>query len=269
VIGHAVGLYFRFHLSFRDVEELLAERGIVVSYEAVRHWCYTFGPSYAADLRRRRAQPGDKWHLDEVLLNIRGKRHWLWRAVDQNGIVLDILVQERRDQAAAERFLLRVLGSCEYEPRVLITDKLASYVPAIRRVLPSSEHRRHKRLNNRAENSHLPTRKRERVAAAVQISRARAALPGPVQCRLQPFPTPPTSAYRLHLPTDPYRATRHLARRDPGRSPPRTARRVGHSRPRPLANALGLLNLTTPEVLPSDTAAVSYFWPYVYVGIIP
>ena len=127
VIGHAVWLYFRFHLSFRDVEELLAERGLVVSHEAIRHWCYTFGPRYATDLRRRRAPPGDKWHLDEVLLKIRGKRHWLWRAVDQNGVVLDILVQERRDQAAAERFLRRVLGSWEYEPRVVITDKLGSY----------------------------------------------------------------------------------------------------------------------------------------------
>src|ERR687884_1786177 len=124
VIAHAVWLYFRFHLSFRDVEELLAERGIVVSYEAIRHWCYTFGPSYATDLGRRRAQPGDKWYLDEVLLKIRGKRHWLWRAVDQDGIVPDILVQERRDQAAAERFLRHVLHTCESEPRVVVTDKL-------------------------------------------------------------------------------------------------------------------------------------------------
>jgi putative transposase len=98
-----------------------------------------------------------------VLLKIAGKRHWLWRAVDQNGIVLDILVQQRRDQVAAECFLRQVLASCEYEPRVIITDKLMSYVPDIRRVLPNSEHRRHKRLNNRAENSHLPTRKRERI----------------------------------------------------------------------------------------------------------
>jgi putative transposase len=98
-----------------------------------------------------------------VLLKIRGKRHWLWRAVDQHGVVLDILVQERRDQQAAERFLQLVLHTCEYEPRVVITDKLASYVPAVRRVLPHAEHRRHKRLNNRAENSHLATRKRERV----------------------------------------------------------------------------------------------------------
>ena len=163
VIAHAVWLYFRFHLSLRDVQDLLAERGIIVSPEAIRLWCTKFGPTYAAGLRRRRARSGDKWHLDEVLLKIRGKRHWLWRAVDQHGVVLDILVQERRDQASAERFLQCVLQSCEYEPRVVITDKLASYAPAIRRVLPRTEHRRHKRLNNRAENSHLPTRKRERV----------------------------------------------------------------------------------------------------------
>jgi putative transposase len=121
VIAHAVWLYFRFHLSFRDVEELLSERGIVASYGAIRPWCYTFGPSYATNLRRRRARPGDKWHLDEVLLTIRGKHHWLWRAVDQNGVVLDILVQERRHRAAAERFLRQVLGSRESELRVVIT----------------------------------------------------------------------------------------------------------------------------------------------------
>jgi putative transposase len=101
--------------------------------------------------------------LDEVALKIRGKRHWLWRAVDQHGIVLDILVQQRRDQNAAECFLRQLVDGVGYEPRVVITDKLASYPPAIRRVLPNTEHRRHKRLNNRAENSHLPTRKRERV----------------------------------------------------------------------------------------------------------
>jgi putative transposase len=164
IIAHAVWLYFRFHLSFRDVQDLLAERGIIASHETIRAWSSKFGSSYAAGLRRRRARAGDKWHLDEVALKIRGKRHWLWRAVDQHGVVLDILVQERRDQTAAERFLLHVLhGELGAEPRVVITDKLASYPPAIRRVLPRTEHRRHKRLNNRAENSHLPTRKRERV----------------------------------------------------------------------------------------------------------
>src|ERR1700716_1990330 len=205
VIAHAVSLYFRFHLSFRDVEELLAERGIIVSYEAIRHWCYTFGPGYAADLRRRRARPGDKWHLDEVLLKIAGKRHWLWRAVDQNGIVLDILVQERRDQVAAERFLRQVLASCEYEPRVVITDKLMSHVPAIRRVLPNSEHRRHKRLNNRAEKLTLADPQARADPAAVQICRARPALPGSIQRCLQSLPSTPTPTYCLRLPTDPLR----------------------------------------------------------------
>ena len=163
IICHAVWLYFRFLLSYRDVEELLAERGISVSYETVRRWCRKFGPAFADGLRRRRPRPGDKWHLDEVLLKINGRRHWLWRAVDQEGIVLDILVQPRRNQEAAEAFLRRLVARCGYAPRVVITDKQASYPPALRRVLPLAEHRRHKRLNNRAENSHRATRRRERV----------------------------------------------------------------------------------------------------------
>ena len=163
IIAHAVWLYFRCHLSFRDVQDLLAERGVIVSHETIRQWCTKFGAAFAGQLRRRRARPGDKWHLDEVMLKICGKRHWLWRAVDQHGVVLDSLVQPRRDQYAAERFLQQLVDGVGYEPRVVITDKLASYPPAIRRMLPDSEHRRHKRLNNRAENSHLPTRKRERV----------------------------------------------------------------------------------------------------------
>jgi putative transposase len=118
VIAHTVWLYSRSHVSFRDIQDLLAERGVVVSHEAIRLWCCTFGPAFAALLRRRRARPGDKWHPDEVLLKIRGKRHWLWRAVNQDGVVLDILVQERRDQQAPERFLRCVMHSCEYEPRV-------------------------------------------------------------------------------------------------------------------------------------------------------
>src|SRR4030088_251128 len=109
ISAHAVWLYFRFHLSFRDVQDLLAERGIIVSHESIRQWCAKFGAAFATGLRRRRGRAGDKWHLDEVLLKIRGKRHWLWRAVDQHGVVLDILVQERRDQQAAERFLRQVL----------------------------------------------------------------------------------------------------------------------------------------------------------------
>ena len=165
IISHAVWLYHRFSLSHRDVEELLAERGIQVSYEAIRLWCRKFGPLLARELRRRHPRRrGDKWFLDEVALTMNKRRYWLWRAVDQDGTVLDILVQSRRDQHAAERFLRRVLeGEDDAEPRVVVTDKLASYPPALRRVLPNSEHRRHKRLNNRAENSHRPVRKRERA----------------------------------------------------------------------------------------------------------
>ncbi len=162
IIAHAVWLYFRFALSYRDVEELLAERGVLVTYETIRRWSRTFGQTYANTLRRRRPRPGDKWHLDEVFISINGVTHYLWRAVDQNGNVLDILVQSRRDKAAAKKFFRRLLKDLAYVPRVVITDKLASYGAAKREVLPSVEHRQHKRLNNRAENSHQPTRERER-----------------------------------------------------------------------------------------------------------
>src|SRR4028119_1763923 len=163
IMCHAVWLYFRFNLSYRDVEELLAARGVVVTYETVRQWCLKFGQLYANQLRRRRARPGDKWHLDEVFLKINGKRHYLWRAVDQDGNVLDILVQSRRNKAAAKKFFRKLLKGCTYVPRVLITDKLASYGAARRELLPSVEHRQSRYLNNRAENPHQPTRKRERV----------------------------------------------------------------------------------------------------------
>ena len=163
IISHAVWLYHRFSLSYRDVEELLAERGVVVTYESVRQWCLRFGQQYANQLRRRRARPGNTWHLDEVFLKINGKTHYLWRAVDQEGNVLDILVQSRRNKAAAKKFFRKLLKGCQYVPRVLITDKLTSYGAAKREVLSSVEHRQHRRLNNRAENSHQPTRQRERT----------------------------------------------------------------------------------------------------------
>ena len=162
IIAHAVWLYFRFALSYRDVEELLAERGVIVTYETVRQWCRKFGQTYANALRRRRTCPGDTWHLDEVFIGINGQNHYLWRAVDQDGNVLDILVQARRDAQAARKFFRKLLKRLRYVPRVVITDKLASYSVAKRAVLPSVEHRRHKGLNNRAENSHQPTRERER-----------------------------------------------------------------------------------------------------------
>jgi putative transposase len=162
IISQGVWLYFRFCLSYRDVEELLFARGIIVTYEAIRKWCRKFGQPYANQLRRRRPQPGDKWHLDEVFLTIHDERHYLWRAVDQEGNVLDILVQRRRDKYAAKTFFQKLLKGLAYAPRVLITDKLKSYGAAKRELLPSVEHRQHRSLNNRAENSHQPTRQRER-----------------------------------------------------------------------------------------------------------
>jgi putative transposase len=162
IISHAVWLYFRFCLSYRDVEELLFTRGIIVTYEAIRKWCRKFGQPYANALRRRRPKPGDKWHMDEVFLTIQGKRHYLWRAVDQDGNILDILVQRRRDKQAAKRFFHKLLKGLTYVPRVIITDQLKSYGAAKRDILPSVEHRQHRYLNNRVENSHRPTRQRER-----------------------------------------------------------------------------------------------------------
>ncbi|MEJ8639879.1 IS6 family transposase [Streptomyces sp. MS2.AVA.5] len=163
VISHCVWLYFRFPLSFREVEEVMMERGVIVSYETIRRWCLKFGQAYANSLRRRRPQPGDKWHLDEVFVKINGVQKYLWRAVDQGGNVLDILVQNRRDKAAARRFFRRLLTTTATVPRVIVTDKLRSYGAAHREVMPSVEHRSHKGLNNRAENSHQPTRQRERA----------------------------------------------------------------------------------------------------------
>jgi putative transposase len=162
IISHAVWLYYRFPLSHRDVEELLFVRGVIVSYEAIRKWCRKFGQQYADQLRRRRPRPGDKWHLDEVFLTINKERHYLWRAVDQDGNVLDILVQSRRNKKAAKKFFRKLLKGLTYVPRVVITDKLQSYGAAKRELLPSVEHRQHRYLNNRAENSHQPTRQRER-----------------------------------------------------------------------------------------------------------
>jgi putative transposase len=162
IISHGVWLYYRFCLSYRDVEELLCARGVLVTYEAIRKWCRKFGQPYANQLRRRRPEPGDTWHLDEVFLTMNGERHYLWRAVDQDGNILDILVQRRRDKHAAKKFFRKLLKGLAYVPRVLITDKLKSYGAAKRDLLPDAEHRQHRYLNNRAENSHQPTRQRER-----------------------------------------------------------------------------------------------------------
>jgi putative transposase len=163
IIAHAVWLYYRFPLSLRLVEEMLLERGIVVSYETVRRWGKKFGPEYVRRLRRKRPSPNDVWHLDEVLITIAGKKHWLWRAVDQDGYDLDEIVQNRRNTKAAKRLLTRLLKKQGLAPKRMITDKLLSYGAAKRQVMPDVEHRAHKGLNNRAENSHVPLRKRERT----------------------------------------------------------------------------------------------------------
>lgn len=163
IIAHAVWLYFRFPLSLRLIEEMLLERGIAVSYETIRRWSQKFGPDYARRLLRKRPTPSDVWHLDEVMIVIGGRKHWLWRAVDQDGYVLDELVQTRRNTKAAKRLLIRLLKKHGMAPKRMVTDKLRSYGAAKRQVMPNVEHWSHKGLNNRAENSHLPLRKRERM----------------------------------------------------------------------------------------------------------
>ena len=161
-ISHAVWLYYRFGLSFRDVEDLLAERGVTVTYEAIRQWCSRFGLAYARSLRHRRGQQGDTWHLDELFVKIQGRQRYLWRAVDEDGDVLDILVQSRRNKRAAKRFFRKLMKRQGREPRRLITDKLRSYPAACRTVMPSVVHCTDQYANNRAEVSHQPTRQRER-----------------------------------------------------------------------------------------------------------
>ena len=162
IISHTVWLYHLFCLSLRDVELILAERGVIVTHESIRSWCNKFGAEFAKRLRKRRPKPGDVWHLDEVFIRIRGKIHYLWRAVDQAGNVLDILVQSRRNAKAAKRFFRKLLKGLRYAPRVLVTDKLGSYGAAKREIMPGVEHRQSRYLNNRAEVSHQPTRRRER-----------------------------------------------------------------------------------------------------------
>ncbi len=162
IISHAVWLYHRFTLSFRDIEDLLAERGILVSYEAIRYWCQKFGAPYSRTLRRKQGRLGDIWHGDELFIKIRGEFHFLWRAVDQDGDVIDILVTKRRDLRAAKRFFRRALKHQGQAPWQLITDKLRSYPAAHREIFPSVVHRTGQYENNRAEVSHQHTRVRER-----------------------------------------------------------------------------------------------------------
>jgi putative transposase len=149
IISFAVYLYYRFTISYRDVKELRARRGIVVSYETIRRWCLKFGSHFAAEIRRRRPQPKTTWHLDEMYIKMNGRTWYLWRAVDAEGLELDIVLQESRNQAAAEVLLRRLVEDQPTKPRVIITDKLASYIPAIKKVFPQVEHRAHMGLNKR------------------------------------------------------------------------------------------------------------------------
>ena len=201
IIANAVWLYYRFPLSLRLVEEMLLERGIVVSYETIRRWGRKFGPDYVRRLRRKQPSPNDVWHLDEVVISIAGRKHWLWRAVDQDGYVLDEIVQTRRNTKAARRLLIRLLKNQGLAPKRIVTDKLRSYGAARRQVMPGVEHRSHKGLNNRAENSHVPLRKRERMMQGFRS-------PGGLQRFVSIFsalrnlfisPRPKRSAFAIHL----------------------------------------------------------------------
>jgi len=162
IIQQAVWLYCRFTLSFRDVEALLAERGIDISYESVRYWVLKFGAAYARKMRRRRPRPDDYWHLDEMFVSIRGKRMYLWRAVDSEGEVLDILVQARRNKKAALKLMRKLLKKQGFAPSTVTTDKLRTYGAAFRDLGLTAHHETGQYKNNRAENSHQPVRRRER-----------------------------------------------------------------------------------------------------------
>ena len=162
IIRHSIWLYARFTLSFRDVEDLLAERGLDISYETVRRWFLKFGGPIARNLRQTRPTPSDYWHLDEMAIVIRDKRYWLWRAVDNEGEVLDFLVQPKRNARAAMKLMRNLLKREGFSPTRIVTDKLRSYHVAFRSIGLTAEHIDKKRANNRAENSHQPVRRRER-----------------------------------------------------------------------------------------------------------
>ncbi len=162
IIRHAVWLYARFTLSYRDVEDLLAERGLDISYETVRRWFLKFGTPIARNLRHMRPTPSDYWHLDEMVIVIRRQRYWLWRAVDNEGEVLDFLVQSKRNAKAALKLMRKLLKKQGWAPTRITTDRLKSYHVAIRTLGLTAEHIDNKRANNRAENSHQPVRRRER-----------------------------------------------------------------------------------------------------------
>ena len=217
IIHQAIWLYLRFTLSFRDVEDLLAERGIAVSYETVRRWVNHFGPMIAAHLRKRRPKPHATWHLDEVYLKIDGRMVYLWRAVDAEGEVLDVLVQSKRNKHAALKLMRKLLKKYAFAPERLVTDDLRSYGAAARDLGVEHLHERGRWKNNRAENSHQPTRRRERKMQRFKSARLCAEIPVSPRRRLQHFQRPTPS----HVSSITPRATRcgdeHVARGRRGR----------------------------------------------------
>jgi len=202
VISYAVWAYHRFAFSLRDVEDLLAERGVIVSYESIRVWCQRFGTQIAARIRRDPPVPADKSHMDEVVIPIRGQKHWLWRAVGANGDVLEILVQSRRNAHAAKRFLSKLMQQWGL-PRVLVTDKRRSYGVAVRDLCPSVDHRSHKGLNNRSEASHRHTHDEERKSWAVSNHHVRRSSFYPSMTRPPPASAQNVTALPRHLTATP------------------------------------------------------------------
>src|SRR5215216_1076185 len=173
IIQRAVWMYFRFTLSFRDVEELLAERGIVVTHESIRRWVLTFGPAIARRLRARRSRPQGRWHMDEMVVRVGGKQMYLWRAVDAEGEVLDVLLQAKRDTKAARKLMRKLLKKQGMAPDEWVTDKNPAYGAALRELkLTRAPHTRRKRANNRTESSHVPVRRRERKLQGFQSPRS-------------------------------------------------------------------------------------------------
>ena len=169
IISYCAWLYYTFPLSYRDIEKMMLYRGIEVTYESIREWCQKFGQQYANQLRGKSPYIPDKWHLDEVVITIKKQQYYLWRAVDAEGNVLDVLLQRQRDTKAAERFFRKLLKKQGFVPRVIVTDKLKSYAAAKKQVMKRVEHRAHKGLNNLCENSHQPTRTLLATNAKIQI----------------------------------------------------------------------------------------------------
>jgi len=201
VIRHAVWLYARFTLSYRDVEDLLAERGLDISYETVRRWFFKFGTPIARNLRRMRPTPSDHWHLDEMVIVIRRRRHWLWRAVDNEGEALDFLVQSKRNAKAALKLMRKLLKKHGWAPTRITTDKLRSYHVAFRTLGLTAEHIDNKRANNRAENSHQPVRRSERKQQRFKITRVCPTLPEhPIRC-IQYLLRPASFTQQTHFQT--------------------------------------------------------------------